>query len=112
MQHREEIDMGLVERDKPKGENLGYLRVDNLLLLIIHSRMDLQDNGWTENFVPSIDHPDDPSRVYLARPRNLDVGKAGNTAEGVLEGNIRGEVRFYCASLLLWRALSEGVDYR
>jgi hypothetical protein len=38
---------------------------------------DVQDNSWRQDFVPPIDHPDDPSRVDFADQWQRYVGETG-----------------------------------
>jgi hypothetical protein len=54
--------------------------------------MDVEDDPWTQDFVPAVDHPEDPAGVYHVEQGNGEVGEAGHAAKGVSKGGVGVEV--------------------
>lgn len=87
-----ETDIGFVEGNKEEGEDLANFDEEDLRLLIIFVAVNIQYDRWRKNLVPSVYHPDNPSRINFSNQWECVVLEARNSAEGVDKARVCKEV--------------------
>lgn len=71
---------------------------------------DVQNNSWRQDFVPPIDHPDDPPRVDLADQGERDVREAGYSTQWMDKAGVGEKVCIKSIFLVCRRTLSEEMN--